>query len=119
MVEAPETVYAKSGDVFIAYQCLGAGGPIDYVCLPPLISNIDLIWECPQAVRFMRRLARLGRYVHFDKRGQGMSDRDSGTPSIDERVDDLLAVMDAAGVEKAALAETWSSPRLATPTSSC
>jgi len=104
MVEVPETVYAKSGDVFIAYQCLGAGGPIDYVCLPPLISNIDIIWECPQAVRFMRRLARLGRYVHFDKRGQGMSDRDSGTPTIDERVDDLLAVMDAAGVEKAALA---------------
>ena len=104
MVEVPETVYAKSGDVFIAYQSLGAGGPIDYVCLPPLISNIDVIWECPQAVRFMRRLARLGRYVHFDKRGQGMSDRDSGTPTIDERVDDLLAVMDAVGVEKAALA---------------
>ena len=60
MVEAPETVYAKSGDVFIAYQCLGAGGPIDYVCLPPLISNIDLIWECPQAVRFMRRLPGSG-----------------------------------------------------------
>jgi len=104
MVEVPETVYAKSGDVFIAYQCLGAGGPIDYVCLPPLISNIDVIWECPQAVRFMRRLARLGRYVHFDKRGQGLSDRDTGSPTMDERIDDLLAVMDAAGVEKAALA---------------
>jgi pimeloyl-ACP methyl ester carboxylesterase len=104
MADVPETVYAKSGDAFIAYQCMGAGGPIDYVCLPPLISNIDVIWECPQAVRFMRRLARLGRYVHFDKRGQGMSDRDSGAPTLDERVDDLLAVLDAAGVEKAALA---------------
>jgi pimeloyl-ACP methyl ester carboxylesterase len=104
MVDIPDTVYAKSGDVFIAYQCLGEGGPIDYVCVPPMISNIEVIWECPQAVRFMRRLARLGRYVQFDKRGQGMSDRDTGTPTIDERVDDLLAVLDAAGVEQAALA---------------
>jgi pimeloyl-ACP methyl ester carboxylesterase len=104
MVEVPETVYAKSGNVFVAYQCLGEGGPIDYVCVPPMISNIEVIWECPQAVRFMDRLARLGRYVHFDKRGQGMSDRDTGPPTIDERVDDLLAVLDAAGVEKAVLA---------------
>jgi uncharacterized BrkB/YihY/UPF0761 family membrane protein len=61
MNEAPEMRYAKSGDVYIAYPVLGEGGPVDYVCLPPLISNIDVIWESPQAVRFMRRLARLAQ----------------------------------------------------------
>jgi len=103
--EVPETRYARSGDVSIAYQVVDGGeGGHDYVCLPPSISNIEVLWESPEAARFMRRLTRLGRYVHYDKRGQGMSDRGRPTPDIDERVEDLLAVMDAAGVERGVVA---------------
>ena len=105
MADAPETQYVRSGDVHIAYQVVdGGSGSVDYVCLPPSISNIEVLWENPEAARFMRRLARFGRYIHYDKRGQGMSDRGRPTPSIDERVDDLLAVLDATGVERAVLA---------------
>jgi pimeloyl-ACP methyl ester carboxylesterase len=82
----------------------GGSGSIDYVCLPPSISNIEVLWENAEATRFMRRLAWFGRYIHYDKRGQGMSDRGRPTPSIDERVEDLLAVLEATGVERAVLA---------------
>jgi pimeloyl-ACP methyl ester carboxylesterase len=104
VLATPETRYARSGDIHIGYQIVDRGGPHDYVCLPPAISNIEVIWENPHAARFMNRLAGLGRYIHFDKRGQGLSDRDTGVPTIDERVDDVLAVMDAAGVERAVIA---------------
>lgn len=104
MVDVPETRYAQSGGVYIAYQVVESGGPIDYVCLPPSLSNIDVLWENPEAARFMRRLAKLGRYVHYDKRGQGMSDRGVRTPDLDTRVEDLVAVMDAVGVERAVIA---------------
>lgn len=105
MADVPETRYVRSGDVHIAYQVVeGGDGGVDVVCLPPSISNVEVLWENPQAARYIRRLAKLGRYIHYDKRGQGMSDRGRPTPSVDERVDDLLAVMDAAGVERAVLA---------------
>lgn len=104
VVDVPETRYAQSDGVYIAYQVVGSGGPVDYVCLPPSLSNIDVLWENPEAARFMRRLAKLGRYVHYDKRGQGMSDRGVRAPDLDTRVDDLVAVMDAAGVERAVIA---------------
>jgi class 3 adenylate cyclase len=103
MAAIPETRYVRSGDVHIAYQVLDEGGPHTFVGLPPIVSNIDVMWENPSASRFTRRLARLGKFVHFDKRGQGMSDRDSGVPTIDERVDDLLAVVDAIGVDQMVL----------------
>jgi pimeloyl-ACP methyl ester carboxylesterase len=99
LVDVPPTRYVKSGDVHIAYQDVDTGGPLTIIGLPPIISNIEVVWENAFAVRFIRRLAALGRFVHFDKRGQGLSDRDSGVPTIDERVDDLATVMDAAGVD--------------------
>lgn len=99
----PETRYARNGDVHLAYQEFGEG-PVTLVGLPPIVSNIEVIWEHPDSARFLRRLGQFSRFVHYDKRGQGLSDRDTGIPTIDERIDDLAAVMDAAGVERAALA---------------
>jgi pimeloyl-ACP methyl ester carboxylesterase len=87
----------------IAYQAFG-DGPVALVGIPPIVSNIEVLWEHPMPARFLRRLGSFSTFVHYDKRGQGMSDRESTTPSIDERLDDLEAVMDAAGLERAALA---------------
>jgi class 3 adenylate cyclase/pimeloyl-ACP methyl ester carboxylesterase len=103
-VDTPPTRYVRSGDVHIAYQVVDTGGPITIVGLPPIVSNIEVGWENPYVARSIRRLAQLGRFVHFDKRGQGMSDRDPGVPTIDQRVEDLAAVMDTVGVERAVLA---------------
>lgn len=100
---APETHYARNGDVHIAYQTYGEGD-IALVGLPPIISNIEVIWEDPSARRFLLRHAEFSRMVHFDKRGQGMSDRSADVPTMDERLADLAAVMDAARVERACLA---------------
>ena len=99
----PETHYARNGDVYIAYQAFG-DGPVNLIGIPPIVSNIEVLWEHPMPARFLRRLGSFSRFVHYDKRGQGMSDRESSSPSIDERLDDLEAVMDAAGIESAALA---------------
>ena len=100
-MKVPETRYARSGDVHIAYQEIRGDGEHTFVGLPPIVSNIEVLWENPAAARYIRHLAQLGRFVHFDKRGQGASDRDSGVPTIDQRVDDLLAVLDAVEVERA------------------
>jgi class 3 adenylate cyclase/pimeloyl-ACP methyl ester carboxylesterase len=101
MSALPNTRYAKSGDVHVAYQVLG-DGPVDLVFVPPMASHLELQWEEPLEAAFFRRLASFCRLVRFDKRGQGLSDR---TPlgSIDERMDDIRAVMDAVGSERAAL----------------
>ncbi|HEX4820098.1 MAG TPA: adenylate/guanylate cyclase domain-containing protein [Acidimicrobiales bacterium] len=99
----PETHYARNGDVYIAYQSFG-DGPVSLIGIPPIVSNIEVLWEHPLPARFLRRLASFSRFVHYDKRGQGMSDRETSSPTIDERLDDLEAVMDAAGIERAALA---------------
>lgn len=99
----PETRYARNRDVHIAYQVVGEG-PLALVGIPPIVSNIELLWEHPMPARFLRRLSSFSRFVHYDKRGQGLSDRDAGSPSIDDRLDDLAAVLDAAGLERCALA---------------
>src|SRR3954453_8119327 len=98
----PMTQYAKSGDVHIAYQTFGAG-PINVVMVPGFVSNVENYWEQPDFARFLRRLSSYARVVTFDKRGTGMSDRVAELPGLDQRMDDLRAVMDAAGMEQASL----------------
>ena len=98
----PETRYAKSGDVHIAYQVLGSG-PIDLVFVPGFVSNVEFNWEQPGRAYFLSRLAGFSRLITFDKRGTGLSDRHVGIANLEERMDDVRAVMDAAGSERAAL----------------
>jgi len=97
----PVTRYAKSGDIHIAYQVFGEG-PVNLVLAPPFVSNIENYWTFPDLERWLLRLASFARVVMFDKRGTGMSDR-AALPGLDQRIDDLRAVMDAAGMEQAAL----------------
>jgi class 3 adenylate cyclase len=101
-VEVPETRYASSGDVAIAYQVLGEG-PFDLVYAPPFISHVELAWEIPSLATHFRRLASFCRLIRFDKRGTGMSDRVGSLPTLETRMDDLRAVMDAVGSERAAI----------------
>jgi pimeloyl-ACP methyl ester carboxylesterase len=100
----PETRYAKSGDVHIAYQVLGEG-PFDLVYVPGWVSNIEVVWQQPKARRFLERLASFSRLILFDKRGTGMSDRvpNDRLPTLEQRMDDVRAVLDAAESENAAL----------------
>ena len=96
------TKYARSGDVHIAYQAFGEG-PINLVLVPGFVSNVENYWEQPDFARFLSRLGSYARVVTFDKRGTGMSDRVGELPGLEQRMDDLRAVMDAAGMEQAAL----------------
>lgn len=98
--DVPPIRYARNGDVHLAYQRFG-DGPTDLVAIPPLAQNIEVAWEHPRFRRLFSGLASFCRYLHFDKRGTGMSDRDVGVPSLDERVDDLRAVLDHAGLHQA------------------
>src|SRR5215208_2554828 len=100
----PETRYARSGDLSIAYQVVG-DGPLDLVFVPGWVSNIELMWEEPCSARFLERLASFSRLILFDKRGTGLSDRVSlsDLPTLEQRMDDVRAVMDAAGSERAAV----------------
>ena len=100
MIEVPETRYVKSGDVNIAYQVVG-DGPFDLVHVPPFVSNLELQWEDPAERRYFERLASFSRLIMFDKRGTGLSDR-VAVATLEERMDDLRAVMDAAGSQRAA-----------------
>ncbi len=99
---APQTRYAKSGDVNIAYQVLG-DGPIDLVYVWGWLSHLDFQWTDPTLAVFLRRLASFSRLIMFDKRGTGLSDPADGAPSFEERMDDIRAVMDAVGSGRAAL----------------
>ena len=99
---APETRYTRSGDVNIAYQVVG-DGPFDLVHVPPFASHVELAWQVEGMSTFYRGLASFSRLILFDKRGQGMSDRVSGAPTLEVRMDDVRAVMDAVGSERAAL----------------
>jgi class 3 adenylate cyclase len=101
---APETRYAKSGDVHIAYQVIG-DGPVDLVFVAGWITHVELGWDDPGEAAFRRRLASFARLIVFDKRGTGLSDRVpvNELPILEERMDDVRAVMDAAGSERAAL----------------
>jgi class 3 adenylate cyclase len=98
----PETRYAKSGDVNIAYQVVG-DGPLDLVLVPGFVSHLDLDWEEPRYAHFLRRLASFSRLIRFDKRGTGLSDRPGGLPDLETRMDDVRAVLDTVGSERAAL----------------
>ncbi len=100
-MDPPETRYARSGDVRIAYQVVG-NGPFDLVFVPGFVSNLDAFWET-QYAQFFSRLAAFSRLILFDKRGTGLSDRDVGIATLEERMDDVRAVMDAARSEQAAL----------------
>jgi pimeloyl-ACP methyl ester carboxylesterase len=101
-VEQAETRYARSGDVHIAYQVTGEG-PFDLVFVPPFVSHVELAWQVPSTVKLIERLSSFSRLIRFDKRGTGMSDRVEGLPTLETRMDDVRAVMDAAGSEKAAI----------------
>ena len=98
----PVTRYAKSGDVHIAYQVFGSGAT-DLVFVPGFISHIENYWEHPDLARWLLRLAAFARVIMFDKRGTGLSDPVAEMPSLELRMDDVRAVMDAAGTESAAL----------------
>jgi pimeloyl-ACP methyl ester carboxylesterase len=100
----PDTRYARSGEVNIAYQVLGAGPP-DLVYVPGWVSNVELNWEEPTYARFLERLASFSRVIIFDKRGTGLSDRVpiDQLPTLEQRMDDVRAVMEAAGSEGAVL----------------
>ncbi|MBI2466358.1 MAG: alpha/beta fold hydrolase [Candidatus Rokubacteria bacterium] len=101
-MKPPETRYAKSGDVHIAYQVCGAG-PLDLVFVPGYVSHLEAHWEYPPVARFLERLTSFARLIMFDKRGTGMSDRASQIFTLEQRMDDVRAVMDAVGSERAAL----------------
>jgi class 3 adenylate cyclase len=98
----PETRYALSGDVNVAYQVMGEG-PIDIVLVPGVVSHLEFQHELPGYTAFLRRLASFARVIAFDKRGQGLSDRISGAPSLEQRMDDVRAVMEAVGSRRAAV----------------
>jgi class 3 adenylate cyclase len=98
----PETHYARSGDVSIAYQVIG-NGPIDVVFVPGFISHLELRWTIAPMARGLRELAAFARLILFDKRGTGMSDHVTGAPTLEERMDDLRAVMDTVGSRRAAV----------------
>ena len=98
----PDTLYAKSGDVHIAYQVFGEG-PLNVVFAPPGFIQRRALWDEPDVGCWLLRLASYARVVIFDKRGTGLSDRVSRLPGLDQRMDDLRAVMDAADMEQAAL----------------
>ena len=98
----PETHYARSGDLSIAYQIVG-DGPFDAVFVPPTVSHVELAWNFAGFRALFERLGSFSRLIHFDKRGTGMSDRISGAPTLEARMDDVRAVMDAANSKRAAL----------------
>lgn len=98
----PETRYARSGPVSIAYQVIG-DGPTDLVLVPGFVSHVEVAWEEPRLARFLSRLASFARLIVFDKRGTGMSDPVAIPPSMDERMVDIGAVMDAVGSARAAI----------------
>jgi len=101
-LEVPETRYARSGDVSIAYQVLGAG-PLDLLMVPGYVSNTEFEWTEPKIAAFRRRLASFSRLILFDKRGTGLSDQVHGVPTLEERIDDVRAVMEAARSERAVI----------------
>ena len=98
----PRTKYARSGRVSIAYQVLG-DGPIDLIQVPGSISHLEFMWTEPTLARTCEGFASFSRLIRFDKRGTGMSDRDFGIATMEERMDDVRAVLDAVGSETAAV----------------
>jgi pimeloyl-ACP methyl ester carboxylesterase len=101
-MSTPPTRYARSGDASIAYQVVGEG-PIDLVLVLGFATHVELQWESPAFARFFDRISSFARLIVFDKRGTGLSDPVAEVPTLEQRVDDVRAVMDAAGSERAAL----------------
>ena len=100
-MDLPETRYARSGDINIAYEVTGEG-PFDLVFVPGYVTHLELHWKMPTFAPFLRRLSSFCRLIRFDKRGTGMSDPVSGAPTLETRMDDVRAVMDAVGSRRAA-----------------
>lgn len=98
----PETKYARSGDVHVAYQVTGSG-PVDMIWAPGTVSHLDMDWEWPARARFFERVGSFCRLIRFDKRGTGLSDRPPGVATLEQRTDDIRAVMDAAGSDRAVI----------------
>ena len=98
----PETRYARSGGVHIAYQVFGEGD-LDLVLVPGFVTHVELVWEHEPAARILEGLASFARVISFDRRGSGLSDPVSDAPTLEQRMDDVRAVMDAAASERAAL----------------
>jgi pimeloyl-ACP methyl ester carboxylesterase len=103
-VAGPETQFARAGDVNVAYQVVG-DGPVDLVLTWGLATNVELIWEEPTYAAFVRRLGEFARVFVYDRRGCGVSDREGTTvtPTLEERAEDVLAVLDDAGSERASI----------------
>ena len=103
MPSIPEIHYARSGDVHIAFQTWGSGPA--FVGIPPFAQNIEAMWDDPTGLypKFLNRIGTFTNVTHFDKRGTGLSDRVDGLSGIEERIDDIRAVMDAAGIERASI----------------
>ena len=104
MIEMPETRFTRVDDLDIAYQVVGPAAEVDLVVVPGWVSHLEVMWELPEFAHFLERLAAMGRLIMFDKRGTGLSDRVAGVPTLEQRADDILAVMDAAGSARAAIA---------------
>ncbi|HYB17614.1 MAG TPA: adenylate/guanylate cyclase domain-containing protein [Streptosporangiaceae bacterium] len=100
----PETRFTRVDDLDIAYQVVGPPAELDVVLVPGWVSHLEVMWELPEFARFLDRFAAMGRLIVFDKRGTGLSDRVTGTPTLEQRADDIAAVMDAAGSRRAAIA---------------
>ncbi|UKM66545.1 alpha/beta fold hydrolase [Flavobacteriaceae bacterium GSB9] len=98
----PRTNYTKSGAFNIAYQVIGEG-PVDIIYIPGWVSNIDMMWSEPRYAAFLTRLTFFSRLIIFDKRGTGLSDRSDECSTMEERMEDINAVMDATKSEKAFL----------------
>src|SRR6516165_705758 len=101
--ELPETRFTRVDDLDIAYQVVGPPAELDLVFVPGWVSHLEVMWEIPEFARFLDRLAAMGRLIVFDKRGTGLSDRVAGMPTLEQRADDITAVMDAAGSSRAAI----------------
>src|SRR5215831_12659538 len=113
LVAAPTTRYARSGDVNIAYQVIDGDGPLDVVFVHGFVGNMEVQAEQPGHEAFFERLASLGRVIRFDRRGTGLSDRVREVPTLEARMDDLRAVMDAAASRRAALVATFEGASMA------
>ena len=100
-MQPPDVQYTRSGDINIAYQVTG-DGPFDLVFVPGYVTHLELQWAIPSFVTLIERLSSFSRLIRFDKRGTGMSDRVSGAPTLETRMDDVRAVMDAVGSRRAA-----------------
>ena len=101
-MQRPRTHYTKCGDIYIAYQVFGRG-PIDLLYAQGWLTNVEYAWESPDYARFLTKLGRFARVIFFDKRGTGMSDRDVGVPTLEERSEDINAILQEVGTERVAL----------------